>query len=72
MTTNETRTYFVAGMTCGHCRASVQEEVGELAGVEDVSVDLDSGRLDVTGPRIDDDAVARAVEEAGYRLAEAP
>ncbi len=34
----ETRTYTVTGMTCGHCVASVTEEVQELAGVQDVDV----------------------------------
>ena len=30
-------------MTCGHCVASVTEEIGELAGVEDVDVVLETG-----------------------------
>ena len=35
-------------MTCGHCVASVTEEVAALAGVQDVQVDLASGRVVVT------------------------
>ena len=31
-----TQTYTVTGMTCGHCVASVTEEVSEIAGVESV------------------------------------
>jgi copper chaperone len=65
-----TRTYMVQGMTCDHCRASVIEEVGELVGVEEVDVDLASGRLDVRGTDVSDDAVRVAVEEAGYEVAE--
>jgi copper ion binding protein len=65
-----TETYTVTGMTCGHCVASVTEEVGELPGVSDVSVDLDSGRLTVTAePPVGADQVRAAVEEAGYALA---
>ncbi|MGI6878910.1 heavy-metal-associated domain-containing protein [Microbacterium sp. gxy059] len=64
-----TRTYTVQGMTCQHCVMSVTEEVGEVPGVESVDVDLASGRLSVTAPRIDDAAVASAVSEAGYALA---
>ena len=64
-----TRTYTVEGMTCRHCVASVQEEVGEVAGVRDVAVDLESGRVDVTGSGVDDAAVRAAVAEAGYRVA---
>ncbi|HWJ82274.1 MAG TPA: heavy-metal-associated domain-containing protein [Nocardioides sp.] len=63
-------TYTVTGMTCGHCVASVTEEVQEIAGVEDVAVDLASGAVTVTSAEpLDDDAVRAAVEEAGYQLA---
>lgn len=62
-------TYTVTGMTCSHCVASVTEEVSALAGVDDVHVDLDSGRLTVTGEEAaNTDAVRGAVEEAGYGL----
>jgi len=63
------RTYTIAGMTCGHCVLSVAEEVGEVAGVEDVDVDLASGRLTVAGRRFSDQAVYEAVAEAGYEVA---
>lgn len=70
MTDTHTSSYTVTGMTCGHCVASVTEEVQEIPGVTDVRVDLASGALSVTGSRpIDDDAVRAAVDEAGYRLA---
>ena len=35
-------------MTCGHCVASVTEEVSEVGGVEDVAVELESGTVTVT------------------------
>ena len=67
---SETRTYTVTGMTCGHCVASVTEEVSEIAGVENVDVDLASGAVTVTSTEpLEDDAVRAAVEEAGYALA---
>ena len=59
------RTYRVDGMTCGHCRIAVMEEVGALAGVEEVEVDLAGGRMVVRGDA-PGDAVTDAVEEAGY------
>ena len=63
-------TWHVAGMTCDHCVASVTEEVAALPGVQDVQVDLDSGRVAVTSAvPLDDADVASAVEEAGYALA---
>jgi len=65
-----TATYTVTGMTCGHCVASVSEEVGALPGVSDVKVELGTGALTVTGDAAQDaEAVRGAVEEAGYALA---
>lgn len=59
----------VSGMTCGHCVASVTEEVTEVPGVTDVVVDLDSGSLTVTSSEpLDPTVLAAAVEEAGYQL----
>ena len=68
---NAPRTYRVEGMTCGHCVASVREEVSDIAGVERVDVDLASGRLTVSGTDFTDDAVGAAVSEAGYGIAPA-
>ncbi|MGR6915556.1 heavy-metal-associated domain-containing protein [[Actinomadura] parvosata] len=64
-----TATYTVKGMTCGHCVSSVKEEVGEVAGVTGVEVDLASGLLtvDSDGP-IDAAKIVAAVEEAGYEV----
>ena len=65
-----TSTFTVTGMTCGHCVASVTEEVSEVSGVTDVQVDLESGRMVVTGDA-DASAVQAAVSEAGYEAAPA-
>jgi copper chaperone len=62
------RTYTVTGMTCDHCVRSVEEEVGDVAGVERVDVDLASGRLTVSGERFTDADVHAAVAEAGYAV----
>ena len=65
-----TRTYAVTGMTCAHCVASVDSEIRLVPGVTDVRVDLASGAVTVHSDRpLDDDAVAAAVDEAGYQVA---
>jgi copper ion binding protein len=62
-------TYQVQGMTCGHCVSAVSSEIGRLAGVSGVTVDLSTGKVTVTADQpLDDDAVRAAVEEAGYEL----
>ena len=66
---SETTTWHVTGMTCGHCVASVTEELSELDGVEDVAVVLETGAVTVTSSApLDRDAVQAAVTEAGYAL----
>jgi len=62
-----TTEYKVTGMTCGHCEMSVREEVGQIAGIEDIQVSAQTGTLVVTASdAIDDAAVLAAVDEAGY------
>ena len=69
-TATTSRTYQVVGMTCGHCVAAVEREVGAIEGVTDVTVDLATGAVVVasTSPIADDDMTA-AIDEAGYELA---
>ena len=66
---SQTSTYTVTGMTCGHCVASVTEEIQELPGVTAVDVTLETGSVTVTSDEpLEADAVRRAVDEAGYQL----
>ena len=65
-----TSTWTVTGMTCGHCVASVTEELQEVPGVEDVAVTLETGEVVVTSAEpLTREAVEAAVGEAGYQLA---
>ncbi|ANY25405.1 MULTISPECIES: heavy-metal-associated domain-containing protein [Gordonia] len=64
-----TSTYTVTGMTCGHCAASVREEIEALPGVTSVEVTVDDGSVRVSADReLGRDEVATAVTEAGYVL----
>jgi copper chaperone CopZ len=62
----EVITYRVPGMHCGHCRAAVEGEVGAVAGVESVEVDLEAKLVTVRGRRLDDTEIRAAIDEAGY------
>ena len=69
--TTTSATYAVAGMSCQHCVDAVTAEVGRLAGVEQVQVDLPTGAVTVTSREpLTIDAVRAAVDEAGYDLAD--
>lgn len=63
-----TKEYQVKGMTCGHCAHSVTQEVQTVPGVHGVEVDIEAGRITVTGEAFDDAAIAAAVDEAGYAV----
>lgn len=63
-----TRTYSVEGMSCEHCVSAITGEVGKVAGIDDVAVDLDEKTVTVTGETVDDATVRAAVDEAGYAL----
>ena len=70
MSTASKTTWTVTGMTCGHCAASVSEEICEIAGVENVDVVVETGAVTVTSAApLDPAAVKAAVEEAGYAMA---
>ena len=58
----------VGGMTCAACQAHVERAVAKLDGVSDVSVNLLAGSMavDFDENRLDADAIAQAVDRAGY------
>ncbi|MGH3104189.1 MAG: heavy-metal-associated domain-containing protein [Gaiellaceae bacterium] len=70
MNMNETKTYSVPGMHCGHCKAAVTEELSGVGGVERVAVDLDSKLVTVVGSGLENGALRAAIGEAGYEAEE--
>ena len=66
---NNTIELTVPGMTCGHCELAVKTEVGKVAGVASVSVDLETKAVVVTGEALDRDAIVAAIDEAGFEPA---
>lgn len=59
----------ITGMTCGHCRAHVQQALEEVPGVRAAVVDLAAGRAEVEGDASVADLVAAVVAE-GYSAQE--
>ena len=62
-------TYTVTGMSCGHCKAAVEQEVSEVPGVEFVDANVDTKLVVVRGEELDDAALRAAIDEAGYEAA---
>jgi copper chaperone len=59
-------TFVVEGMSCGHCRLAITDEVSQVSGVESVDVDLDTKLVRVRGADIDAEDVLGAIDNAGY------
>ena len=66
---SDTISYSVPTIHCAHCAMSIREEVGEVEGVEDIDVDLDSKVVTIRGRALDDAALRAAIVEAGYEAA---
>lgn len=60
----------VEGMSCGHCEKAVKGAVGELAGVSNVKVNLETKKVEVEGESLLDEAIKEAIEEVGFDVIE--
>jgi copper chaperone len=56
----------IEGMTCMHCKMSVEKALKGVAGVISVQVDLDNKQAVVVGSA-EQDVLAKAVVEAGFK-----
>ena len=63
-----TLTFRVPAMSCAHCETAITSEVGTVAGVDHVAVDLDTKLVTVSGAGVDPAAVVAAIDEAGYEV----
>lgn len=64
----ENVTLNVQGMSCGHCVKAVEGGVGELAGVEQVKVNLAEGLVDITfdEAKVSLNQIKETIDEQGY------
>lgn len=57
----------VKGMTCNHCKATIEENVGKLSGINSVEADINTGRVNLTGEDLNIDQIAEKIESLGYK-----
>jgi len=60
-------TISIEGMTCNHCRTTVENSISAIEGVEEVTVDLQSGEVKIGGNGVNIEKVATRVKELGYQ-----
>ena len=64
------RTFNVEGMSCGRCKAAVEEELGKLSGIKGANADPQKGTVEVAyrEDQVNDEQIKGAIEEAGYSV----
>lgn len=60
----------VSGMSCGHCVKAVEGSVGELAGVDQVKVNLENGQVTVSfdQEKVTLDKIKETIDDQGYEV----
>ncbi|GGA22748.1 MULTISPECIES: copper chaperone CopZ [Psychrobacillus] len=60
----------VQGMSCGHCVNAVEGSVGQLAGVEQVKVNLADAQVEVAfdESQVTLDTIKETIEDQGYEV----
>ena len=61
------QSFQVQGMSCSHCVGAVTQAVKSVDPQAEVKVDLASGKVEVDSQQ-DHAAIARAIEEEGYKV----
>lgn len=62
-------TMHVPDISCGHCKAAIEEVVGQVPGVTAVSVDITTTSVRVEqADGVDVTAIEAAIVEAGYTI----
>ena len=56
----------VKGMTCNHCKMSVEKNIGEIPGIDNVLADLESTHVELEGEKIDLALVKECIKELGF------
>jgi copper chaperone CopZ len=59
----------VKGMSCNHCKASVEKAILKVEGVERVDINLSDGQTVIYGT-FDKDNVRKSVEAIGFEMNE--
>lgn len=56
----------VKGMTCNHCKQNVENSIKKVDGIENVEVDLSTGKVIIFGKQIDLTKIKSGIESIGY------
>jgi len=61
------KTIQVEGMTCNHCKMTVENNLKKMSGVSDVKVDLVSGKVTIEGDNLNISDAEKTINDLGYK-----
>ena len=64
----KTQELIIEGMSCGHCVMHVKKELGKVNGLTIESVEIGKARVQIDEKAVSADRLAKAIEDAGYKL----
>ena len=63
----KTTIFLVPGMTCGHCKGAVTDELSKINGITNIDVDLDTKKVTIESEAVVEwQVIVDAVDEAGF------
>jgi len=63
-------TIYVGGMTCNHCKENVENSIKSVKGVDEVAVDLTTGKVNIRGKSFDMHKIRTGIKSIGYKVKE--
>ena len=63
-------TFIVKGMTCNHCKETVTEAIKTCDGIQDVTINLESGQTFIYGNNINKQHIITSINNVGYSIGE--
>ena len=59
----------IEGMSCNHCKMSVEKALGNIDGINEVKVSLENKNAIIKSSiEIDDNKIIEAIEEEGFKV----
>ncbi len=63
------KVFRVDGMTCSHCIETIKKALRTIDGIDDISINFNSGEVRITAKReIPCDEIKRVIEEWDYKV----
>ena len=64
----KTQEFKIYGMSCSHCVMAVRKELTRLDNVKVTDVQIGSAKVEFDENKITSDSIAKAIEDAGYKV----